>query len=305
MDFKVKETQANLMALNDEQLQTQTRLTILQNHQLTTELDYQSKNTEQLVQTHDKMTRQIEVLKRNISLHKQIEKQLAKRAYKSQKIIAGLKSQVETLERQKNGMQKSKPGRGNAKGISAAQNPNDLEGEDLIDFLETKLEGIEKKLAFSQSSYEEMQNNCLDINDKLSRQKEKYKRAALMLTEFLEDLMSQKPNILKEQAKLTASLDDDQEALDIERLQKTPMEDLERDDKVRVVFILLKQLQPFLSAQNLQANHQMMPAMAANQAARSVGGTIPRGSMPGVGNSLEAINLQGAYSSNQSAGGYK
>ena len=74
MDFKVKETQANLMALNDEQLQTQTRLTILQNHQLTTELDYQSKNTEQLVGTHDKMTKQIEVLKRNISLHKQIEK---------------------------------------------------------------------------------------------------------------------------------------------------------------------------------------------------------------------------------------
>ena len=70
MDFKVKETQANLMALNDEQLQTQTRLTILQNHQLTTELDYQSKNTEQLVQTHDKMTKQIEVLKRKISLHK-------------------------------------------------------------------------------------------------------------------------------------------------------------------------------------------------------------------------------------------
>ena len=108
MDFKVKETQANLMALNDEQLQTQTRLTILQNHQLTTELDYQSKNTEQLVETHDKMLKQIEVLKRNISLHKQIEKQLAKRAYKSQKIIAGLKTQVEGLERQKNNMAKSR-----------------------------------------------------------------------------------------------------------------------------------------------------------------------------------------------------
>jgi len=46
MDYKVRETQANLMALNDEQLQTTTRLTILQNHQLTTELDYQSKQTE-------------------------------------------------------------------------------------------------------------------------------------------------------------------------------------------------------------------------------------------------------------------
>ena len=71
------------MALNDEQLQTTTRLTILQNHQLTTELDYQSKQTENLVQKSDEMTKKIEILKRNISLHKNIEKKLAKRAYKS------------------------------------------------------------------------------------------------------------------------------------------------------------------------------------------------------------------------------
>ena len=199
MDFKVKETQANLMALNDEQLQTQTRLTILQNHQLTTELDYQSKNTEQLVLTHDKMTKQIEVLKRNISMHKQIEKQLAKRAYKAQKVIAGLKGQVEQLEREKNAVVKKQGGPAQkAAKSSLHKSPNDLEGQELIDFLEMKLEEIEKKLAHSQASYEEMQNNCLEINDKLSRQKEKYKRAALMLTEFLEDLMSQKPNILKE-----------------------------------------------------------------------------------------------------------
>ena len=106
-----------------------------------------------------------------------------------------------------------------------------------------KLEEIEKKLAHSQASYEEMQNNCLEINDKLSRQKEKYKRAALMLTEFLEDLMSQKPNILKEQAHLSMSGDaHGEDSIDLERIQQTPIEDLSRDDKVRVVFILLKQL---------------------------------------------------------------
>lgn len=78
------------------------------------------------------------------------------------------------------------PGANKAKGLKGqSTNPADLEGEDLIDYLETKLEGIEKKLANSQYDYEEMQNNCLEINDKLSRQKEKYKRAALMLTEFL------------------------------------------------------------------------------------------------------------------------
>ena len=196
------------------------------------------------------MTRQIEVLKRNISLHKQIEKQLAKRAYKSQKVIAGLKTQVEGFERQKNNLIKGRqnPG-GKQKRKGDGQNMADLEGEQLIDFLETKLEGIEKKLAQSEGSYEQMQDNCQDIQDKLGRQKEKYKRAALMLNEFLEDLMSQKPNILKEQARFALSQDDaDQEALDIERIQQTPMEELSRDDKVRVVYILLKQLQPLLSA---------------------------------------------------------
>ena len=86
-----------------------------------------------------------------------------------------------------------------------------------------------------------MQNNCLEINDKLSRQKEKYKRAALMLTEFQEDLMSQKTNILKEQAHLSMSGDaHGEESIDLERIQQTPIEDLSRDEKVRVVFILLK-----------------------------------------------------------------
>lgn len=49
MQYKIQETKANLLALNDEQLQTTTKLTILQNHQLTTELDYQSKQTEKLL----------------------------------------------------------------------------------------------------------------------------------------------------------------------------------------------------------------------------------------------------------------
>ena len=55
MEYKVKETQANLMALNDEQLHTTTRLTVLQNQQLTTELDYQSRQTERLLNKNDEM----------------------------------------------------------------------------------------------------------------------------------------------------------------------------------------------------------------------------------------------------------
>jgi len=226
MDFKVKETQANLMALNDEQLQTTTRLTILQNHQLTTELDYQSKQTENLVAKNDEMTKKIEVLKRNISLHKNIEKKLAKRAYKSQKVIAELKGEAEKLEKQKNalnvpdGSKQEQNSRYKNNGGPFDGNGDNLEGEDLIDFLESKLEGIEKKLSRSQADYEELQNDCLEIQDKLSFQKEKYKRAALMLTEFLEDLLSQKPNILKDQMNSIQTVDRDhqEDDVDIEKI---------------------------------------------------------------------------------------
>jgi chromosome segregation ATPase len=49
MEVKIKETKANLSALNDEQQQTTTRLTIMQNSQLTQELEFQSKQTETLL----------------------------------------------------------------------------------------------------------------------------------------------------------------------------------------------------------------------------------------------------------------
>ena len=39
----------------------------------------------------------------------------------------------------------------------------ELEGEDLINYLESKLEQIEKNLVDSQKEYEQMQNECLDI----------------------------------------------------------------------------------------------------------------------------------------------
>ena len=91
MLYKIKETKANLLALNDEQLQTTTRLTILQNNQLTTELEYQSKQTEQLLYKNSKMKTQNDTLKRDIQIHKEVEKELAKRSHFCQKVIKRLK----------------------------------------------------------------------------------------------------------------------------------------------------------------------------------------------------------------------
>ena len=95
------------------------------------------------------MTKKIEVLKRNISLHKNIEKKLAKRAYKSQKVIEELKSEAESLEKEKNSILRHKETRVEEQS-RLHKKQDQLEGEDLIDFLENKLEDIEKKLAISQ-----------------------------------------------------------------------------------------------------------------------------------------------------------
>ena len=71
-----------------------------------------------------------------------------------------------------------------------------------------------------------------------------------MLTEFLEDLLQKKPNILRDQL-VTIDASTQQETIDIEKVQKTPIEELDREEKVKVMFTLLKQLQTFLSANNL------------------------------------------------------
>jgi len=41
-----------------------------------------------------------------------------------------------------------------------------------------------------------LQNDYVDLQDKMNVSREKYKRAALLMTEFLDDLLNQAPNIL-------------------------------------------------------------------------------------------------------------
>ena len=63
--------------------------------------------------------------------------------------------------------------------------------------------------------------------------REKYKRAALLMTEFLDDLLNQNPNIL----------DNDKDMhVNLEKIKSTPIEKLDKEDKVALVLVLLKQL---------------------------------------------------------------
>ena len=121
---------------------------------------------------------------------------------------------------------------------------------------------------------------------------EKYKRAALLMTEFLDDLLSSTPNILD---------GDNDMHLNLEKIKTTPIEQLEKEDKVALVLVLLKQLQPYLSSQNLstapvfsnqqnqQMNQDQFVANQADQILRQHGSTSDVDALSSI---LNNINVQ-------------
>ena len=87
--------------------------------------------------------------------------------------------------------------RNKMKGYGTVDASQNKANEDLINFLEHKLEEIEKKLHKTQQEYELLQSDYIDLQDKMNVSREKYKRAALLMTEFLDDILTQTPNILE------------------------------------------------------------------------------------------------------------
>lgn len=159
-------------------------------------------------------------MKRDIEIHKEVEKELAKRSHFCQKVIKKLKQQVNELEQEKNaneGNTKRTSNIGNLKGLRSSQTSpkkkidpllDESRGnDDLINYLESKLEEIEKKLANTQNEYESLQSDYMELQDKMNLSREKYKRAALLLTDFLDDLLTSTPNILQSDKDMHLNLD--------------------------------------------------------------------------------------------------
>ena len=95
-----------------------------------------------------------------------------------------------------------------------------------------------------------------------------------MLTEFLDDILNETPNILQPDKDLH---------LNVEKIKETPIEELPKEDKVTLVLVLLKQLQPYFSTQNLnvappmvatpimQGGFKKPAAIDTNMSARAMG----------------------------------
>lgn len=90
MAQKIRETKTHMMKLTDNQLEITTKRTIMENEQMSSELAYQSRQTEKLLQKHQKIMNENLSLRRQIELAIQTEEELAKRNFVYQKTIGTL-----------------------------------------------------------------------------------------------------------------------------------------------------------------------------------------------------------------------
>eukprot|EP00831_Metopus_contortus_P039939 TRINITY_DN31277_c0_g2_i1.p1 TRINITY_DN31277_c0_g2~~TRINITY_DN31277_c0_g2_i1.p1 ORF type:complete len:348 (+),score=110.79 TRINITY_DN31277_c0_g2_i1:125-1168(+) len=142
MQSKISETKMQLMAVNDEQLSATTRLTILQNHQLTIELEYQSKQSEKLVDANKHLEEQISVFRRELEIQKQVQTEMARKSHYYQKLLHKLNQRLKDQEQTA------------IESKRTAEEQKVPDTEELISFLETKLEESEKKFSAFKDDYE-------------------------------------------------------------------------------------------------------------------------------------------------------
>jgi len=255
MLFQIKNTKAQLLSLNDAELQNTTKLTIQQNHQLTSELEFQSKQTETLLYKNNKMSEQIIALRKDIEIHKQVENELAKRSHFCQKVIKKLRQKMKELTEDIQNAKKSNSEKGK-KAKTKDDKMDNNKNEKLIHLLESNLAEIQKRLENTQSKYEQLKSKYSLLLEKLSKSREKYRRTALLLTDYLDELLNSSENVLSSDQDMHLNLDEIKEA-------KVPIKDLQSKDKIALILILLKQLQPYLS--DYTPEHPAAVELAAGQ----------------------------------------
>ena len=240
MLMEVKQVKIDMLNFTEDKLQGTTRLTIKQNKQLTSELEFQSKQTENLIYQNGTMATEIKVLQKDLKLHQEVEKELAKRSHFCQKVINKYQESLKTLKKHLADLHN---------GIDTAEDSTILKvtndnTDDLTQFLEQRISEIEIKLKGAQSDLEALREEHVIMVAKVTKERRKFQNSALLLSEYLDEVLQEAGSDL---------ISEDQDIhLDVEKLKTFErIEDVPAKDQVGLLLVLLKQLQPFLN----QAQH--------------------------------------------------
>lgn len=97
MMTRVKEVRDTLRAKTKDQLDTTTKRTIMENEQMATELQFQSRETEKLLDKNQALIEENQQLRRNLQIHKDLEDELARRTHVYQKLIRRLHQKLKDV----------------------------------------------------------------------------------------------------------------------------------------------------------------------------------------------------------------
>jgi hypothetical protein len=96
MSEMVDRTREKLKDKTRDQLKMTTKRTIMENHQKATELNYQNKETLRIMDENHKLSEENTQLRRKITIHKDLENELALRTHKYQKLIKKMEAMKRT-----------------------------------------------------------------------------------------------------------------------------------------------------------------------------------------------------------------
>lgn len=90
----IQKKKAELFSLKNDNLEGEFQLIVEQNHNYAKELEYQTKQTENLVFQNEKLKQNFLTLKNELKIHQNIENELAQRTFFSNKIILKLTKEI-------------------------------------------------------------------------------------------------------------------------------------------------------------------------------------------------------------------
>lgn len=179
---EVKQVKVDMLNFNEDKLQGTTRLTIKQNKQLTSELEFQSKQTENLIFQNGTMASEIKTLEKDLKLHQEVEKELAKRSHFCQKVIAKYKDAIKTL----------KEAIADPANVSPDQPPESRDNTDeLTQYLQQRIADIEGKLKAAVSDLESLREEHALMVAKVTKERRKFQNSALLLSEYLDVVLQE------------------------------------------------------------------------------------------------------------------
>lgn len=281
---KIKETKIQMMKLTDNQLEMTTKRTIMENEQMSIELAYQSRQTEKLLHKNQTVMEENSDLRRQLELSRQTEEELAKRNNVYQKTI---KSLLTKLKEQ-----------------GAAQEENG----DLVSSLEERISDLEGQLHLSSLQQEELQHQLTLEKSRLKERQallnawtSKSDQAVSFLMTCLEDV---KDKIVSVEGPGGGGEGDEWDngphfkfgvsetvMNDLPSVVPGRLDDLNAEQRERVLSHLLERLNIFTRSQQLEAASQVLSASAHTSPPGSRHASHHRSASAGLSNTGGVVSL--------------